>query len=83
MDQNKIDYFDESITKKHKQLAKLISIRQKQLEPKKKITKIVSSTNKAHESFNVDIINDKDPQAQLYQSKELTKDFLIGELNKN
>ena len=53
-------------------------------EPKKKlkksITKIVSSTNKAYESFNVDIINNK---VQLHQSKELNKDFLIGELNKN
>ena len=43
----------------------------------------MSSTNKAYESFNVDIINDKDPQVQLHQSKELTRDFLIGELNKN
>ena len=43
----------------------------------------MSSTNKAYESFNVDIINNKDPQIQLHQSKELTKDFLIGELNKN
>ena len=43
----------------------------------------MSSTNKAYESFNDDIINDKDPQVQLHQSKELTKDFLIGELNKN
>ena len=43
----------------------------------------MSSTNKAYESFNVDIINDKHPQVQLHQSKELTKDFLIGELNKN
>ena len=31
----------------------------------------------------VDIINNKDPQLQLHKSKELTKDFLIGELNKN
>ena len=38
---------------------------------------------KVYESFNVDIINDKDPQVQLQQSKELNKDFLIGELNKN
>ena len=43
----------------------------------------MSSTKKTYESFNVDIINDKDPQVQLHQSKELTKDFLIGELNKN
>ena len=42
----------------------------------------MSSTNKAYESFNVDIINNKDPQVQLHQSEELTKDFLIGELNK-
>ena len=42
----------------------------------------MSSTNKAYERFNVDIINNKDPQVQLHQSKELTKDFLIGELNK-
>ena len=42
----------------------------------------MSSTNKAYESFDVDIINNKDPQVQLHQSKELTKDFLIGELNK-
>ena len=71
---------------KEKKLTKLISKKQKQLakeEPKKKLTKIVSSTNKAYESFNVDIINDEDPQVQLHQSKELTKDFLIGELNKN
>ena len=34
------------------------------------------------ESFNVDIINNKDPQVQLHKSKELTKDFLTGELNK-
>ena len=38
--------------------------------------------NKAYESFNVDIINDKDPEVQLHQSKELTKEFLIGKLNK-
>ena len=43
----------------------------------------MSSTNEAYGSFNVDIINNKDPQVQLQQSKELTKDFLIGELNKN
>ena len=53
-------------------LSKLISKRQKQLakeEPKKQleknykksIIKIVSSTNKAYESFNVDIINIKYP----------------------
>ena len=86
--QNKIDNLDEqqqaklvkyiSKLEKEKQLSK----RQKQL-PKKKLTKIVSSTNKAYESFNVDIINDKDPQVQLHQSKELTKGFLIDELNKN
>ena len=39
----------------------------------------MSSTNKAYESFNIDILNDKDPQEQLHKSKELTKDFLIGE----
>ena len=39
----------------------------------------MSSTNKAYESVNVDMINDKDPQEQLHQSKELTKDFLICE----
>ena len=49
---------------------------------KKSITKIVSSKKNADESFNVDIINNKDPQVQLHKSKELTKDFLIGELNK-
>ena len=49
---------------------------------KKSITESVSSKQKAYESFNVDIINNKDPQVQLHQSKELTKDFLIGELNK-
>ena len=85
--QNKIDNLDELISKKQKkQLAKLISKRQKQLpkeEPKNKLTKIVSSKKKAYESFNVDIINDKGPQVQLLQSKELTEDFLIGELNKN
>ena len=43
----------------------------------------MSSTNKAYESFNVDIINNKDPQVQLHKSKELTKDFLTSELNKN
>ena len=58
---------------KEKQLAKE--------EPKNKLNKIVSSTNKAYESFNVDIINTQNPQVQLHQSKELT-DFLIGELNK-
>ena len=42
----------------------------------------MSSTNKAYEGFNVDIINNKDPQVQLHQSKKITKDFLIGELNK-
>ena len=52
-------------------------------EPKKKLTKIVSSMNKAFESLIVDILNDKDPQVQLHQSKELTKHVLIGELNKN
>ena len=66
--QNKIDNLDERISKKQKQPAKLISKRQKQLgkeEPKKKlkesITKIVSSKKIAYESFNVDIINNKDP----------------------
>ena len=90
MGQNKIDNLDEFISKNQKQLNKLISKRQKQLakeEPKKKlgkksITKIASSTNKAYESFNVNIINNKDPQVQLHQSKKITKDFLIGELNK-
>ena len=43
----------------------------------------MSSKKKAYESFNVDIINNKDPQVQLHKSKELTKCFLIGELNKN
>ena len=43
----------------------------------------MSSKKKAYESFNVDIINTNDPQVQLHQSKELTKDFFIGELNKN
>ena len=91
--QNKIDNLDKqkqaklakyiSKLEKEKQLTKLISKKQKQLEPKKKLTKIVSSTNKAYESFNVDIINDNAPQVQLLQSKELTKDFLIGEFNKN
>ena len=93
--QNKIDNLDELISKKQKQPAKLISEIQKQKkkkiakeEPKKKletksITKIVSSKKKAYESFKIDIINDKDPQVHLLQSKELTKDFLIGELNKN
>ena len=28
------------------------------------------------------MINNKDPRVRLHQSKELTKDFLIGELNK-
>ena len=55
--------------------------------PKKKlkesITKIVSSNKKVYESFNVDIVNNKDPQVQLHKSKELTNDFLICELNKN
>ena len=87
MDRNKVDNLDEQ--QLHK-LSKVISKRRKQLakeEPKKKldkksITEIVSSTNKAYESFNVNIINNKDPQVQLHRSKELTKDFLIGELNK-
>ena len=43
----------------------------------------MSSKIKAYESFNVDIKNNKDPQVQLQKSNELTKDFLIGELNKN
>ena len=30
----------------------------------------MSATNKAYESFHVDIINDKDPQEQLHRSKE-------------
>ena len=42
----------------------------------------MSSKKKAYESFNVDIINNKDPQVQLHKSKQLTKDFLISELNK-
>ena len=81
--QNKIDSLDEqqqaklakyiSKLEKEKQLAK----RQRQLA-KTKLTKIVSSMNKAYESFNVDIINYKDPQVQLHQSKELDKDFLTG-----
>ena len=56
-------------------LFKLISKRRKQEEPKKKletidkksIIKIVTSKQKAYESFNVDIINNKDPQVQLHQ----------------
>ena len=71
--QNKVDNLDEqqqaakyiSKLEKEKQLSK----RQKQL-PKKKLTKIVSSTNKAYESFNLDIINNKNPQVQLHKSKE-------------
>ena len=65
---------------KEKRLAK--EEPKKKLE-KKNITKIVSSNKKAYESFNVDTINNKDPQVQLHKSKEITKDFLIGELNKN
>ena len=42
----------------------------------------MSSKKKAYESFNFDIIKSKDPQVQLHKSTELTKDFLIGELNK-
>ena len=42
----------------------------------------MSSKKKAYESFNVDIIKSKDPQVQLHKSTELTKDVLIGELNK-
>ena len=42
----------------------------------------MSSKKKAYESFNVDIINNKDPQVQLHQSKKLTKNVFIGELNK-
>ena len=87
----KIYNLDELISKKQKQLAKLISKKTKttcqrraqEKTRKKSITKIVSSKKKAYESFNVDIINNKDPQVQLHKSKELTKDFLIGELNKN
>ena len=86
--QNKIDNLDEQQQAK---LAKYISKleKEKQLtklakeKPKKKITQIASSTNKAYESFNVDIINNKNPQVQLHKSKELTNDFLIGVLNKN
>ena len=88
--QNKTDNLDEQQLAK---LAKYISKleKEKQLakeEPKKKLekksmTKIVSSKKKAYESFNVDIINSKDPQVQLQKSKELTKDFLTGKLNKN
>ena len=86
--QHKIDNLDKQQQDK---LAKYISKleKEKQLIPKrqklekKSITKIVSSTNKAYESFNVDKINNKDPQVQLHKSKEFTKHFLIGELNKN
>ena len=42
----------------------------------------MSSKKKAYVSFHVDIKNNKDPQVQLHKSKELIKDFLIGELNK-
>ena len=42
----------------------------------------MSSKKKAYESFNDDIIRNKGPQVQLHKSKELTKDFLIGEINK-
>ena len=72
---------------KEKQLRKAIKIKEKhQKSPqphKEEITKIVSSKKKAYESFNVEIINNKDPQVQLHKSKELTKDFRIGKLNKN
>ena len=74
MDKKEID--------KRDKLDKLISKRQKQLgkeELKKRlkesITKIVSSKKNAYESFNVDIINNNDPQVQLHESKELTKDY--------
>ena len=86
----KIDNLDDLISKSQNKLPNL-SPKEKKMPkknpPKKKtrkksITKIVTSTNKAYESFNVDIINNKDPQVQLHQSKELTKNFLIGELNK-
>ena len=60
---------------KQKQLAKEKS--------KKKITKIVSSTNKTYERFNVSTIDNNDPLIQLNKSKQLTNDFLIDELNKN
>ena len=95
--QNKSDNLDEqqqaklakyiSKLEKEKQLRKAIKIKeidQKSPQPtKEEITKIVFSKKKAYESFNVDIINNKDPQVQLHKSKELTKDFRIGELNKN
>ena len=68
------------------ELNRLTSKRQEQLakeEPKKKletidkksITKIVSLTNKSYESFNVDIIDNKDPQVQLHQSKRINQGF--------
>ena len=50
---------------------------------KKSITKIdCLPRKKAYKSFNVDIMNNKSPQVQVHRSKEFTKDFLIGELNK-
>ena len=86
----KIDNLDDLISKSQNKLPNLSPKEKKKLPKKnppkklekKSITKIVTSTNKAYESFNVDIINNKDPQVQLHQSKELTKNFLIGELNK-
>ena len=76
---------------KEKQLRKATKIKDKQeidqkspQPAKEEITKIVSSKKKAYERFNVDIINNKDPQVQLHKSKELTKDFLLIDiLNKN
>ena len=66
--QNKFDNLDEFITKSKNNLANLSpkdknnlpkKSPRKKLE-KKSITKIVSSTNKAYESFIVDIVNNKD-----------------------
>ena len=84
--QNKIDNLDkQQQAKLAKYISKLEKEKEKQLakeEPKTKLTKIMSSTNKTYERFNVSIIDNNDPLIQLNKSKQLTNDFLIDELNK-
>ena len=69
---------NKKITKKKNNKKKPQNHLEKQLDEKQDAVNI---SNQQTDKKPV-IAIDEDPQVQLHQSKELTKDFLIGELNK-
>ena len=78
LDEQQLHKLSKLISKRRNNLSKKSPPPPKKKKKKKKktrknwqksITKIVPSTNKAYESFNVDIINNTDPQVQLHQLK--------------